>query len=135
MKRSPRNDLMAQSSTQSQLSRRSFLQQGGLGLGQIALASLLTGALEAPAQGATAPLSNPLAARPAHAAPRAKAVIHLFMAGGPSHLDLFDPKPKLAEYEGRPIPPDVIGGQRYAFIRSDAAALGPRFKFAKTGQC
>ncbi len=125
---------MAHSNPETLHSRRSFLQQGGLGLGQIALASLLTGALEAPARAATSPLTNPLAARPAHFAPRAKAVIHLFMAGGPSHLDLFDPKPKLAEYEGRPIPPEVIGGQRYAFIRSDAAALGPRFKFAKHGQ-
>ena len=68
-------------------------------------------------------------------APQAKAVIHLFMAGAPSHLDLFDYKPKLAEFEGKPIPPEVIGGQRYAFIRADAAALGPRFKFAKHGQC
>ncbi len=126
---------MAHSNPETLHSRRSFLQQGGLGLGQIALASLLTGSLESPAGAAPAPTTNPLAARPAHFAPRAKAVIHLFMAGGPSHLDLFDPKPKLAEYEGRPIPPEVIGGQRYAFIRSDAAALGPRFKFTQHGQC
>lgn len=55
------------------------------------------------------------------------------MAGAPSHLDLFDYKPKLAEFEGRPIPPEIIGGQRYAFIRPDAAALGPRFRFRKFG--
>lgn len=59
----------------------------------------------------------------------------MFMAGAPSQLELFDHKPKLAELEGKPIPPEVIGGQRYAFIRSDAAVLGPRFKFAKHGQC
>ncbi|MFM7114262.1 MAG: DUF1501 domain-containing protein, partial [Planctomycetota bacterium] len=52
----------------------------------------------------------------------------------PSHLDLFDPKPQLAKLEGKPIPPSVIGGQRYAFIRSDAAVMGPRFKFARAGQ-
>src|SRR5438128_3296456 len=57
------------------------------------------------------------------------------MAGAPSQLDLFDYKPQLAKYEGKPIPPEVIGGQRYAFIRPDAAALGPRFKFAKHGRC
>jgi uncharacterized protein (DUF1501 family) len=57
------------------------------------------------------------------------------MAGAPSQLDLFDYKPKLAQFEGKPIPPEVIGGQRYAFIRSDAAVRGPRFKFAKHGQC
>jgi hypothetical protein len=57
------------------------------------------------------------------------------MAGAPSQLDLFDYKPQLAKLEGKPLPPSVIGGQRYAFIRSDAAVLGPRFKFAKHGQC
>ena len=57
------------------------------------------------------------------------------MAGAPSQLDLFDYKPELAKLEGKPLPPSVIGGQRYAFIRPDAAVLGPRFKFAKHGQC
>ena len=57
------------------------------------------------------------------------------MAGSPSQLDLFDDKPTLAKLEGKPIPPEIIGGQRYAFIRPDAAVLGPRFKFARHGQC
>ena len=57
------------------------------------------------------------------------------MAGAPSQLDLFDSKPALAKLEGKPLPPSVIGGQRYAFIRPDAAVLGPRFKFARHGQC
>jgi uncharacterized protein (DUF1501 family) len=57
------------------------------------------------------------------------------MAGAPSHLDLFDPKPQLAKLEGKPLPPSVIGGQRYAFIRPDAGVMGPRFKFKKAGQC
>src|SRR3954452_17725204 len=105
------------------LSRRQFL---GSGLGSIALASLLSDS----ARGA-----NPLAARPPHFPAKAKAVIHLFMAGAPSQLEMFDYKPELTKYEGKPIPPSVIGGQRYAFIRSDAAVLGPRFKFAKHGQC
>src|SRR5207248_911835 len=78
---------------------------------------------------------NPLAPRPPHFAPKAKRVIHLFMAGAPSQLDLFDYKPALAKLEGKPLPPSVIGGQRYAFIRPDAAVLGPRFKFAKHGRC
>jgi hypothetical protein len=55
------------------------------------------------------------------------------MAGAPSQLDLFDFKPALAKLEGKPLPPSVIGGQRYAFIRPDAAVLGPRFKFARYG--
>src|SRR5262245_22036970 len=57
------------------------------------------------------------------------------MAGAPSQLDLFDYKPTLAKYEGKPIPPDVIKGQRYAFIRTDAACLGPQYKFRKHGKC
>ena len=65
-----------------------------------------------------------LAPRPPHFAPRARNVIHLFMAGAPSQLDLFDHKPKLAEMEGKPIPPAIIGGQRYAFIRADAVQCG-----------
>nr|WP_237705480.1 DUF1501 domain-containing protein [Chthoniobacter flavus] len=57
------------------------------------------------------------------------------MAGAPSQLDLFDYKPELAKLEGKPLPPSVIGGQRYAFIRPDAAVLGPQFQFARHGQC
>ncbi len=119
------------------VSRRCFLEHGALGLGRVALASLLSGALDvgSTARGGELLPADPLAARAGHFAPRAKAVIHLFMAGAPSHLDLFDYKPRLAQYEGRPIPPDVIAGQRYAFIRADAAAMGPQFKFAKQGQC
>ena len=56
------------------------------------------------------------------------------MAGAPSQLELFDHKPKLKEIEGKPIPPSVIKGQRYAFIQPDAAVLGPRFPFSRHGQ-
>ena len=115
------------------IARRHFLRDCTVGLGKIALGSLLVGGAARSASADARP--NPLAVKPPHFAPKAKAVIHLFMAGAPSQLDLFDYKPKLAEYEGKPIPPEVIGGQRYAFIRSDAAVLGPRFKFAKHGQC
>jgi uncharacterized protein (DUF1501 family) len=119
------------------LNRRTFLGASGLGLGRIALASLLSGEIGRTARAAPA-VENlhaaSLAARPPHFPPRAKSVIYLFMAGAPSHLDLFDPKPALAKYEGKPIPPEIIGGQRYAFIRSDAAALGPRFKFQQHGE-
>jgi uncharacterized protein (DUF1501 family) len=117
-----------------QITRRHFFGECGIGVGKVALASLLSGALTGAAQSSAAETKNPLAPRAPHFAPKAKRVIHLFMSGAPSQLDLFDNKPKLTEYEGKPIPPEVIGGQRYAFIRSDAAALGPRFKFAKHGQ-
>jgi hypothetical protein len=114
------------------ITRRHFFAECGVGVGKIALASLLTGALSRPARAADAP--NPLAPKQPHFAPKAKHVIHLFMAGAPSQLDLFDPKPELARLEGKPLPPSVIGGQRYAFIRPDAAVLGPRFKFKKHGR-
>jgi len=122
------------------VTRRHFFRECAVGLGKMALASLLTAgsasAVRAEAGGAAARLAdeNPLAPKPPHFPGKAKAVIHLFMAGAPSQLDLFDYKPKLVEYEGKSIPPEVIGGQRYAFIRPDAACLGPRFKFAKHGQ-
>src|SRR6202041_1756879 len=103
-----------------EVTRRWFFQQCGVGLGRIALAGLFTGALTG--RGTSARASSPaLLPKRSHYTGRAKAVIHLFMAGAPSHLDLFDHKPKLAEFEGKPIPPSIIGGQRYAFIRSDAA--------------
>jgi uncharacterized protein (DUF1501 family) len=103
------------------VTRRHFFRTCGIGVGKIALGSLLARAAET----VHAP----------HYAAKAKRVIHLFMAGAPSQLDLFDFKPTLAKLEGKPLPPSVIRGQRYAFIRPDAAVLGPRFKFAKHGKC
>ncbi len=112
--------------------RRHLFRDCGVGLGKIALASLMAGAL---GSGKTAQASRHggLPGVP-HFAGKAKRVIYLFMAGAPSQLELFDNKPKLKELEGKPIPPSVIKGQRYAFIQPDAAVLGPRFKFAKHGE-
>jgi uncharacterized protein (DUF1501 family) len=118
------------------VTRRHFFRECGVGVGKIALAGLLTDAFTASSFGAPSPEigQNPLTPKAPHFAPKAKRVIHLFMAGAPSQLDLFDPKPALTKLEGKPLPPSVIGGQRYAFIRPDAAVLGPRFKFARYGQ-
>lgn len=117
------------------VSRRYFLRECGYGVGKIALASLLAGSV-AKSSGASQPVvQNPLAPRQPHFPGKASAVIHLFMAGAPSQLELFDYKPRLTQLEGQPIPPEVIGGQRYAFIRPDAATLGPRYGFARHGQC
>jgi hypothetical protein len=112
--------------------RRHFFSECGLGVGKMALAGLL--ARDAIAAEGPRAVTGPLAPKPPHFPAKAKAVIQLFMAGAPSQLELFDHKPKLAEIEGKPIPPEVIGGQRYAFIRPDAAVLGPQFKFARHGQ-
>jgi hypothetical protein len=116
-----------------EVTRRHFFNECGIGVGKIALASLLSGAVGGRAAAAARAAADPLAQRVPHFAPKAKQVIHLFMAGAPSQLDLFDYKPKLAELEGKPIPPSVIGDQRYAFIRPDAAVLGPQFKFRRHG--
>ena len=117
-----------------EVTRRWFFEQCGVGLGRIALAGLVCRRLWPPRRQAPRPPAPPCSPSGLTSAGRAKAVIHLFMAGAPSHLDLFDHKPKLAEFEGKPIPPSMIGGQRYAFIRSDAAVLGPRFKFNRYGE-
>lgn len=118
--------------------RRHFFRECGVGLGKIALSTLLADtlgkqALAAPPTSAPG-LPNPLAPKAPHFAPKAKRVIHLFMAGAPSQLDLFDFKPELLKYEGHPLPKSLTEGQRLAFIRADAACLGPRFQFAKHGQ-
>jgi hypothetical protein len=113
------------------ITRRHFLRDCGVGVGKMALAGLLAdrlGAQTAPA------FVNPMAPHPAQFAGKAKAVIHLFMAGAPSHLDLFDCKPDLTKMDGKPLPASVTEGQRLAFIRADAAVMGPQFKFARHGQ-
>ncbi|MGP0067165.1 MAG: DUF1501 domain-containing protein [Isosphaeraceae bacterium] len=122
------------------MARRHFFEECRLGVGKIALAGLLGEAMASRVIRASAPSPfsesmNTLAPRPPHFAPRAGRVIHLFMAGAPSQLDLFDRKPELTRLEGKPLPPSVIGGQRYAFIRPDAAVLGPRFRFDRYGSC
>jgi len=110
------------------MTRRHFFQECGVGLGKIALASMLCRGASA------APFENPLAPRPAHFAGKAKHVIYLFMAGAPSQLDLFDSKPVLKKYDGQPIPEEIVKDQRYAFIQRDAALMASRFEFAKHGQ-
>src|SRR6266480_726914 len=114
------------------ITRRWFFRQCGVGLGSIALASLM----ENTAPGASAPKSsNPLVPKQPHFTPKAKRVIYLFMGGAPSQLDLFDYKPTLAKYNGKPVPAEVVMGQKYAFIKPDAALYATEFKFQKHGQC
>jgi hypothetical protein len=112
-----------------QTARRWFLQQCGIGLGGIALAELLAGGADA----GTA--ANPLAAKEPHFAAKAKNVIFLFMAGAPSHLELFDYKPQLARFNGTLPPPELLKGYRAAFINPNSKLLGPKFQFARHGAC
>src|SRR4051794_34138295 len=106
------------------ISRRWFFEQCGIGLGAMALQQLAAGATP----------DNPLAPKKPHFAPKAKRVIFLFMAGAPSHLELFDNKPQLAKFDGTLPPPELLKGYRAAFINPNSKLLGPKFKFAKHGQ-
>ena len=116
------------------ITRRWFFKECGVGLGAIALGSLLRETLGAATPGKPA-LTNPLAPRQPHFAAKAKRVIYLFMAGAPSHLDLFDYKPQLAKFGGTLPPPELLKGYRAAFINPSSKLLGPKFKFAKYGKC
>jgi len=97
-----------------------------MGLGSMALASLLN---EGRAQE-----TNPLRPRQGHFPAKAKAVIFMFQAGGPSHLELFDPKPTLQRLDGQTVPASFTAGRRFAFIRPDAKLLGTRRRFRKVGR-
>ncbi|MFN0121860.1 MAG: DUF1501 domain-containing protein [Blastocatellia bacterium] len=110
--------------------RRWFLQQCGMGMGSLALASLLGDETRAQAPG-----EDPLAPKKTHFPPKIKNIIYLFMAGGPSHLELFDNKPQLAKFSGTLPPPELLKGYRAAFINPNSTLLGPRFKFSNHGQC
>ncbi|MEO0414522.1 MAG: DUF1501 domain-containing protein [Verrucomicrobiota bacterium] len=111
------------------ITRRQLFQHCGVGLGKIALGSLVAGQSNVFGGGQTA-----FAPRATMFGAKAKRVIYLFQAGAPSQLELFDNKPKLQELDGKPIPPSVIDGQRYAFIQPDAAVLAPQFNFSRHGQ-
>lgn len=106
-----------------ELTRRTFFRQVGYGIGGVALAGLL--AENGFAQGG---LPKP------HYAPRAKNIIYLFMAGAPSQVDLFDPKPTLQKYDGQPCPEELLEGKRFAFIRGRPRLLGSPYKFEAVGQ-
>ena len=109
--------------------RRHFFGGCGVGVGSLALGELLAGKARAAA------VADPLAPRAPHFAPRAKRVIYLFMAGGPSQLDLFDYKPELARRSGTPIPESFIAGKRFAFMDSSHRTdlLGSKRTFRQHG--
>ncbi len=117
------------------VSRRYFFRECGLGLGSVALASLMNG--DVLASNDTPPQSkvlNPLAPKGSHFAAKAKRVIYLFQAGAPSQLDLFDYKPELVKYNGQAVPKELVKDQTLAFIRPDAGLYASEFKFARHGQ-
>jgi len=116
---------------QRHINRRWFLKECGVGLGSMALGSLLARDRAIAATGAL----NPLAPKAPHFPGKAKQVIFLFMAGAPSHLDLLDFKPQLVKFDGTLPPPELLKGYRAAFINPSSKLLAPKFKFAKHGKC
>jgi hypothetical protein len=112
------------------LSRRSWLAEAGGGFGAVALAAMLSqGAIASEASSAT----SPFAPQKPHHAPRAKRVIWLFMHGGPSHVDLFDPKPDLVKYAGKPLP-DSFGSVMTRRKVAENPLLAPRKPFRERGE-
>src|SRR5438552_14366969 len=112
-----------------EVARRWFLQRCAVGLGGIALSQLFAEAGMAFAEPSMA--NDPLAPRKPPLVPKAKRVIFLFMAGAPSHLELFDNKPQLAKFDGTLPPPELLKGYRAEFINPNSKLLGPKFTFAK----
>src|SRR5258707_13493480 len=107
------------------ITRRELLHRCGMGFGALALGDLIIGA-----QKATAASTDPLLPHAPHFAAKAKRIIHIFMNGGPSHVDTFDPKPMLDKYAGQLLPGGTLPTER-----PTGAALPSPFKFHKSGRC
>ena len=108
--------------------RRRFLNQCGVGLGAIALAELLG------ERAAGAAVPNPLAPKLPSFAAKARRVIYLYMGGAPSQLELFDPKPQLTRWQGKPLPPSMLDGRPTTANDPDSLLLGPKYQFARHGR-
>jgi Protein of unknown function (DUF1501) len=113
------------SDTLRTITRRHFFERTSFGIGGLALASLLDSVVGAQVR------SQPDGRQ---FAPKAKRVIYLFMAGAPSQLDLFDPKPALKKHDGQDIPEELIKGERFAFIKGTPKLLASPFGFAQHGE-
>ena len=118
------------------LARRAFLSRAAGGIGGLAAGSLLAADAAVAATGSHAALAGwPGVIRPFHVPPRAKRVIWLYMAGGMTHLDTFDHKPKLAAMNGQPMPESFTKGQQIAQLQGQALkCFAPQHPFAKVGQ-
>ncbi|MEO7598599.1 MAG: DUF1501 domain-containing protein, partial [Opitutus sp.] len=124
------------------IARREFLQRGAVGLGTAALAYLLgrngLSAAVSAVSGPTEPHRFGGLPGVPHMAPKAKRVINLFMNGGPTHVDLFDWKPRLAAMHGKPMPDEYLGSKRFSTMTSAAKGkliLAPVEPFQQHGKC
>ncbi len=123
-----RNDPALELIRAREITRRHFFRSGGLGLGAIALQSILA------RDGLLAQDRNPLAPKPPMHAPKAKRVIYLHMAGSPSQLELFEHKPALEKLHMKDCPPSFLEGKRFAFIKGVPKILAGQFKFRQRGE-
>ena len=114
------------------ITRRHFFNRCAVGVGSLALQQLLAGDSEASVKIDPA---NPMASRRPHHTAKAKRVIYLFMAGGPSQIDLFDHKPLLEKYSGQKPPESLMSGKRFAFLKGNETLLASPRKFGTYGQC
>jgi hypothetical protein len=113
--------------------RRSFLTDAFCGFGSIAVSAMMAQERLKAAGTAVNPAANPLAPKPSHFPAKAKSVIFLFMAGGPSHIETFDPKPLLNKLDGQKRPKE-FGEVKYQFVTSEAKCLGTKRTFKKYGK-
>ena len=113
-------------------SRRRFLQSVSAGVSTAALAHLL--GIEGRTAAAGLPNTNPMAPKAPHYEPKAKSVILLYMSGGVSQLDTFDPKPGLRKWHGKPLPPSMTKNLKLAFIKPNAKVMASTARFSKHGQ-
>ena len=120
-------------------SRRDFLTGSASGVGLVALASMLADreAIAAPVGDSPPGLpENPLCPRPPHFPPKARACICIYLEGGPSQIDLFDPKPQLNRLDGQPLPESFTKDVRFAFIQKETATvMGCPRVFSRRGEC
>src|SRR6187431_3810148 len=115
-----------------QHTRRHFLKESAMGLGALALGSILGSCGRGSSNQVSTILydpANPLAPRPPMFPGKAKSVIYLHMAGAPSQLELFDYKPELVKLDGQDCPQSLMEGKKFAFIRGKASLLAPQAKF------
>ena len=109
--------------------RREFLSRSGTGLGSLGLASLVAGGGRSGGEAHAAAGTSPMVAHAPQYSAKAKHVIHIFLNGGPSHVDTFDPKPSLTKYHGKALPTTNLPTER-----KTGAAFGSPYKFAKYGE-
>ena len=119
-------------------SRREFLETSAFGLGAMALSHLLDaeGLLASPGAGGALTTADPLAAKTTHFPAKARSIIYIFMQGGPSHVDTFDPKPMLTRYDGQRVPPSMrLEGFDLQNIKANETRLmGSGFRFHRHGK-